>query len=61
MNNRFSAFEHFGRLWSIDMVNGPSITGFFDFVTVFEWSYLRAPMELNKKLGHYEYLLLEKR
>ena len=32
-----------------------------DFVTIFNSLVLRAPMELDKKLGHYEYLLLEKR
>ena len=32
-----------------------------DFVIIFNYLVLRAPMELDKKLGHFEYLLLEKR
>ena len=32
-----------------------------NFVTVFNSLVLRASMELDKKLGHFEYLLLEKR
>ena len=33
----------------------------FGFVVVFNCFVLEAQKELNKKLGHYEYLLLEKR
>ena len=33
----------------------------FDFAIVFNCFVLKAQKELNKKLGHYEYLQLEKR
>ena len=35
--------------------------GFFDFVIIFNCFVLEAQMELDKKLGHSEYLLLVKR
>ena len=37
------------------------MVGFFHFVIIFKSLVLGAELELEKKLGHYEYLLLVKR
>ena len=40
---------------------GDKFSDFFGFVIIFSELFLRAQLELRKKLGHYEYLLLAKR
>ena len=50
--------EHFPLDLEGFLIKFPEIS---HFLTIFNFLVLRAPMELDKKLGHYEYLLLEKR
>ena len=50
--------EHFPSDLEGFLIKFPEIS---DFFTIFNSLVLEAPMELDKKLGHYEYLLLEKR
>ena len=54
-------FEHFLSGSGAGIIKWVHITSKYDFITVFNSLVLRAPMELDKKLGHFEYLLLEKR
>ena len=54
-------FEHFLSGSGAEIIKWVQITSKYDFVTVFNSLVLRAQLELDKKLGHYDYLLLAKR
>ena len=52
-------FEHFSMILDQILVKSSGINWIFHFFINFELLVLEAPMELDKKFGHFKYLLLE--